>query len=401
MEAVVIGASSESLYAINCAKSLGFSVIAFDGNKNAPGLESADMAFVVDITKPDLVVDILKRYNPDIILPIPIGRYLTTIGYVNDYFNLPGVRYDSALKCTDKFIFHSLLNEKDLRPVDMILLRANETSLPFKEIRGMLPVVVKPRFGSGSRGVKTFFEFDTFLNEFANYMPYEEDYCIESYVDGDEYGVDGIFDNGVFQLVLLRGKINTPLPYRECVGYYSLRQNSDNFVFYDSVSDLIQNTGKILGFDNVIIHADIIKNSINNEPFLIEISARPSGHNLHSYFTPLVTGVDMVTEFVKKAVPSLSMPYSFEANVKEDYMIRYFDFEDVLIKQVPNKDYVMEKYPIIDWNCHLESGMRLGKVTNGASIMSRGFYSICADSLNDLISITESVRKEFITERIL
>lgn len=35
--AVLIGASSESIFAISQAKSLGTKVVAFDENKNAPG----------------------------------------------------------------------------------------------------------------------------------------------------------------------------------------------------------------------------------------------------------------------------------------------------------------------------------------------------------------------------
>lgn len=47
--AIVIGASSESVYAIGIARKRGYHVIAFDGNPQAEGLSGADEAVVADI----------------------------------------------------------------------------------------------------------------------------------------------------------------------------------------------------------------------------------------------------------------------------------------------------------------------------------------------------------------
>lgn len=394
MRAAVIGASSESLYTINKAKELGLFVVALDGNPEAPGLKEADASFVVDIRDPEKVFEILDANKPDIVLPVPIGRYLTTTGAVNDKYGLCGVTYDAANICTDKYEFHKVLAEKSLRDAELYLVPAGSELMDASELNVQYPVVVKPRFGSGSRGVEIYNSAAELEEKFLKAQPYDEDYCIESCIAGPEYGVDGVFIDGEFKLILLRGKKNTPPPYRECVGYYSIVRTDENREFYDRVCDLMQKVGRAVGFKDNLIHADIIKDS-NNKPFIIETSARPSGHNLHNLFTPMASGVDEIGEFIKYALPDLKKDYSFEASPKSNMMIRYFDFENVRINKVPVEAELYKKYPLKAWCCNLKRGMFLGKVTNGASIMGRGYYILEAATHFELDGYCDAIKSEF------
>lgn len=109
--ALIIGASSESIIAIKHAKALGLKVIAFDANPKAPGLKEADISYNIDIINPSNIIQTLSKENitPDIILPVPIGRYLITIGALNDYYKLDGFSFEMADICTDKLKFASAL----------------------------------------------------------------------------------------------------------------------------------------------------------------------------------------------------------------------------------------------------------------------------------------------------
>ncbi len=394
MVAAVIGASSESTYVIEKAKELGLTVVALDGNPEAPGLKAADASFVVDIRKPEAVFEVLDKYNISVVLPVPIGRYLTTTGAVNDHYGLCGVSYKAACLCTDKYEFHRVLSIDGLRDAELYLVPAGQEITYTDEINTIYPVVVKPRHGSGSRGVEIFNTPEELEREFIANQPYDEDYCIETCVPGEEYGVDGVFVKGEFKLILLRSKKNTRPPYRQCVGYYSERRCEENALFYDRVTELLSKTGRTLGFENNIIHADIIR-AKGDKPFIIETSARPSGHNLHNLFTPMASGVDEVTEFIKLAVPELNMPYSFEAKADKNMLIHYFDFEDVVIKRVPDEEYIRAKYPVKAWKCNITPGMDLGRVTDGASVMGRGYYCLEADSKEELDKYSEEIKAEF------
>ncbi len=394
MIAAVIGASSESIYTIGKARELGLEVVALDGDPKAPGLEIADKSFVVDIRDAQKVFDILDDNKPDVVLPVPIGRYLTTTGAVNDKYGLCGVSYDAASVCTDKYEFHRLLSEKNLRNVELYMISAGDEGVEPDELNLVYPVVVKPRFGSGSRGVQIYNTPEDLKRDFLSELPFEEDYCIEGFVDGPEYGVDGVFLEGRFNLILLRGKKNTKPPYRECVGYYSIIKTQDNQEFFDKVCKLMQQAGEIIGFKNNLIHADIIKDSKGN-PFIIETSARPSGHNLHNLFTPMASGVDEVVEFVKYALPQLGQESCFIPSVGKNMIIRYFDFENVRVNKVPDEKILRDKYPLKAWKCNIKEGMYLGKVTNGASIMGRGYFVLEASSSFELDGYCDAIKSEF------
>ena len=109
--AVLIGASSESIFAISQAKSLGLRVVAFDENKNAPGLKEADISFVMDIKNPQKIINTLNEHNltPDLILPVPLGRCLVTTAALIEHFNLEGASFIATDICTDKLKFHKFL----------------------------------------------------------------------------------------------------------------------------------------------------------------------------------------------------------------------------------------------------------------------------------------------------
>ena len=106
MKAAIIGASSESLHTIKKAKEYNLTIIALDGNEKAEGLAVADEAKVVNISKEKETIDCVKQEQVDFVLTVPIGRYLTTIGSVNDTLQLPGIGKEQAMYCTDKLLFH-------------------------------------------------------------------------------------------------------------------------------------------------------------------------------------------------------------------------------------------------------------------------------------------------------
>lgn len=383
MKAAIIGASEESLHTIEKAHELGLKIIALDGNPKAAGLETADTPVVVNISDESATLDVLEKLHPDFTLTVPIGRYLTTIGFINDKLNLPGIKREQAAYCTDKYLFHTKLAELGLRNCHCYLVHNGLSDDPVLNF----PAILKPRFGSGSRDVY-FINNENELNESLKRVE-GEDYVLEECIAGDEYGFDAAIIDGTLHLILLRKKDNTPLPARQAVAYYSV--NPKSHIYY-IMSKYIADITSALELDDCLVHGDLIDNE--NGPFVIELSARPSGHNLHNLFTPLCTGVDMAEQYIRFR---MGLKASFIPQYTKNMMIHYFDFSGT-VNSVPTKDNICDivseyNASLVKWNCNIHVGDELVPVTNGHSLMSRGYYIIEFPNDYDAASIHELVSK--------
>lgn len=393
MKAAIIGASSESLHTIKKAKEYNLTVVALDGNERAEGLAVADEARVVNISQEKETIECIKKEEIDFVLTVPIGRYLTTIGSVNDTLKLPGIGKKQAVYCTDKLLFHNKMKEHTLRNCQCYeaVEDCEERERLFvqiqkKELELKFPAILKPRFGSGSRGIH--FVNDLQELKYGLEVTAGESYVLEECADGEEYGLDGAVIDGKFYLVLLRHKENTPLPARQAVAYFSVMPEDK---FYGQVKTFMEQTVQVLELQECLLHADLIRTE--NGPFMIEMSARPSGHNLHNLFTPLCTGVDVAEQYIRHR---LGLGCSFVPEKTKCMMIHYFDLEGQVM-YVPNQEEAekMLGREVVIWQCNIKAGDVLPKVSDGHSLMGRGYFVLGGASEEDLKQKAEDVKKLF------
>ncbi len=429
--AVVIGANEEAIFSIDLAHRYGLHVDALDGNANAAGMSRAEAAHHVDINDLEAVYRITDAVEPSVVLPAPIGHCLTTVGAVNDRYGLVGVSQKAASICTDKYLFHQELFREGLRDAQQILLpEGMKYGTAMQELLDQLteyPVVVKPRYGSGSRSVEICGndqELECLLRYeiCAGKEALEEDYIAETCAAGPEYGIDGAYVDGEFRMVLLRSKKNTPPPYRQCVGYESVLPEEES-AFYAACIEQMQRMGEVIGFENCVVHADVIRRIPDDGPFVIETSARPSGHNLSNLFTPLASGVTLVEDFLKLAVPEMNSGMNPEPNAKPDsemnavsfseaereriksklfrpqkirkLRIRYYDLPPGRVVSIPDKAQLEQEYPLLAYECRIRPGDILGEVRDGASVMGRGYYILEGKDAAELDLADERIRNAF------
>lgn len=399
MKAALIGAGEESLHTIQKAQELGVYVTALDGNPDAEGLKAADEGLTIDISDEQAVLDALKDRKPDFLITGPIGRYLTTAGAVNDALGLAGISRQAAEYCTDKYLFHQKLQEKNLRNCRCLLIPAQAPPAQpenfgndFSTLK--YPAILKPRYGSGSRGI--FFlnnsrELEHALTcispENKDTTAPTEDYVLEEAVPGVEYGVDACMDNDRFRMILLRKKLITPPPARQAVGYLSISPHEDEtqHLLRERAAAYLTEITALLGLKNCLLHADLM--ITENNIFAIELSARPSGHNLHNLFTPLATGIDMAEQYIRS---QCSMDYTYDPMKTEKLLIRYYNLEQCRIKTVPQATQLRlpEGITLKAWNCRIHPGDYMQKVTTGHSLMGRGYFILQATPPNPFSSET-------------
>lgn len=403
MRAALIGAGEESLHTIQKAQELGVRVTALDGNPRAAGLEAADEGLTVDIADEKAVLEALRSRKPDFLITGPIGRYLTTAGAVNDALGLPGISRQAAVLCTDKYLFHRKLQEKGLRNCHCYLLAAGEPISKDAYADLGFPAILKPRYGSGSRGI-FFLEERAQLEEalpglcaagvpagagrkpqelipeedYVQELIPEEDYVLEEAVGGVEYGVDAAMDGERFCMILLRRKLLTAPPARQAVGYLSIAPGGSgaDARLCERAEAYLSEVTALLGLKNCLLHADLMIGE--DHIFAIELSARPSGHNLHNLFTPMATGVDMAGQYIRSRC---GMACSYVPEKTEKLMIHYFDLEECLVKTVPEPGGLKLPEGIVlrAWHCTINPGDSMEKVSTGHSLMGRGYFILQAE----------------------
>ncbi|MBQ3544337.1 MAG: ATP-grasp domain-containing protein [Lachnospiraceae bacterium] len=391
---VVIGASRDAIHTIEQAKDEGVYVVALDGNPNAAGFEYADKSINVDISNLEKVCEEIEKIKPDFVIPVPIGRYLTTTGYVNEKYGLKGIKYQATVNSTDKYFFHKKLKDNGLRNIEAFLINENTE---IDKINIPYPAIIKPRYGSGSRDVY-YVNNDMEKEEaFHKIKVLKEDFIIEQAVQGEEYGFDGAVINNELKTIILRKKVITSLPERQAVAYISIKKKEYDNDIYIRINNLIKKVLEIMEYNNCLIHADLI--ITNEEIFVIEISPRPSGHNLHNAFIPICSGIDMAREYIKFL---LNRECCFESDSIKKMQIKFFDFNNVRILKVPTEEEVRlnSKVNLILWNCNIAPNDILGKVTNGASIMGRGFFIVEGVDEEDLIKQSNMVLQQFQYESV-
>lgn len=407
MKAAIIGASGEAIHTIKRAKKYGLTVLALDGNGEAAGLATADRQLIVDISDEARTIEALKKESPDFLLTAPIGRYLTATGAANDALGLPGISKKMAVLCTDKFRFHMELNKKGLRQCHCYAvsngkimakdadtekdswegISGNGSVSAFLENTELeFPAILKPRYGSGSRGICLLSDSGQLQGALDHIS--DEPYVLEECISGEEYGVDGAVIDNRFYMILLRKKENTPPPARQAVGYFSVPATDG---FWRQTRDYMEEAVNCLGLGECLLHGDIIKGK--DGPFVIELSARPSGHYLHNVFTPLCTGVDAAEEYIRRR---MGLPYDFTSRGTKSMLIHYFDMQGK-VNDVPSREQVKREIgaKLAAWECGVKAGEKLGAVSDGHSLMGRGYFVLEGDGQEFLKEQADKVKGMF------
>ena len=377
-DVLILGASAESLHAIDVAHERGYRVMALDGSSAAPGLAAADESAVVDIMDTDAVMAFLGQRRPCALLPVPIGRALVSTEEMNDLLGLPGVSAAAAEFCTDKYKFASTLSARGLRDAKCYLAEdvlADESLL--KAMRP--PMIVKPRYGSGSRGVARVDDAGRALSTIA---PGD---VVEECFPGDEFGVDGIVKDGEFRTLMIRRKVNTPPPACQCVGYLTISREDPIYVLVDPyMAKIVQ----VAGLENGLFHADVMVSC--GRAFAIEVSARPSGHSISAELVELATGYDPIDLFLRCCVEGEPLP---SAASVEPLFMGFFDFGKGKVAACPDPDYLKEKYRLLRYVQNFEPGAIFGRTVDG-TVTERGRFTFKVDGA-DVREVMESLLGEF------
>jgi biotin carboxylase len=300
---LMLGAGQEQCIAIKEAKSLGYRVVACDGNPAAPGLSMADVGIVCDnLRDVNFLTNLGKRENISGIFCHAV-EIPEVVAQVAQRLNLPGITPEVAHRCTNKYERIAALRNANI-PVPIFASAANYIELLSLANEMGYPLVLKPIDNAGSRGVQLITDVSKLKHAYEEAMTHSNNnmVLIEKVLYGPQISTES---------VVWRGEVHTfafaDRNY-EREDFYApyFIENGINFpsrlpaIDQMAVLDMVNRTIKALGINFGAAKGDVIIH--NGLPHIIEMACRTSGGWFSAGSIPAATGVNPLKPLLQMAM---------------------------------------------------------------------------------------------------
>ena len=287
---MVLGAGFAQLPGIQKGKQKGYRVIATSCYSDDIGMSIADIPLAIDTTDIENTLEAARAYKIDGIITMATDVALPSVGRVVDELGLVGPSFQAALFSTNKVMMKKRLLESNIPTANARIVRSLSEARDAVEALG-LPVMLKAVASSGSRGIRKI-ESTPELDEafrYAEAVSGSQGVLIEEFMEGLEFGAQGLVYDGEISFVYPHNDTITPPPYLTPIGHsypMELAQDARQLVFH-IVADCV----KALEIDNSMLNVDMIMTE--SGPKIIEIGAR-MGATCLPELTTIFSGIDVV-----------------------------------------------------------------------------------------------------------
>ncbi|BDR72880.1 hypothetical protein K144316041_15880 [Clostridium tetani] len=378
---LILGAGQFQVPLIKKAKELGYKTIVTDYDSKAEGFKFADIALHISTLDKEKTLQVAKRYNIDGILTTS-DFPVRTVAYVCEKMNLIGLSSRAAEISTDKFLLRECMKKNNI-PCPRYLLVNDKKDICNKKLEGFeFPLIIKPVDSSASRGVCKVYN----LQELK--LAYEESYhysksgkvILEEFLDGPEYSVETLTQNGTNNIVAITEKHTSGYPHsvedRHIVPAYLNKEQEYK------IKDMVNKIINAIRIDNSSSHAEI--KLTEKGPVLIEIGSRLGGDYITSDLVPLSTGIDMLENIINISIGKELKLSNEEIKYSGIQFITYENYEKVKSNEINiKKDSSIMKF-YFDHNKKNELKSSLDR---------SGFYIARSNNKDELINTLDKYVK--------
>lgn len=348
---MVLAAGLLQIDVIEKAKSMGYYVLAVDGNPKAPGFNVADKAICADIVNEETMLKIARDEHVDGVIHPCSEVSMAVMGRINDELGLSGISREQAICATNKHLMRKAFEKGNAPSPKSILAQDAEDAWRRLLSEFDTDAILKPSRNSGSRGIaKVSRNMDKgdFIRAYDEALSESRDHSvlIEQFIKGPEFSIEMIVWQGEIHVLTVTDKKTTGAPH-----FVELGHNQPSCFSATDVETLKAAAVagvRALGVNNCACHAEA--KLMNGKAYLMEVGARLGGDFISTELTHLSTGIDMVAAAIDVALgvePDLS--------AKEEpkgVCIRYFcpkpgKLVSILNTEVLNNPhvYLWEIYP--------------------------------------------------------
>ncbi len=374
---VIIGANDFQNPLILKAKEMGYETHVFAWQDGSIGEKTADYFYPISIVEKDEILEVCKKIQPDAVATIASDLANITVQYLAKNLGLPHNSDRCIEISTNKFLMRCAFKEHNVStPYFAKISDADE--LDFEKFA--FPVIVKPTDRSGSRGITKVFSKEELPEaiKVSCEQSFEKMAILEEYIEGPEFSCECISFKGKHTMLTVTKKFTTGAPHFIETGHMEPAPLDEDML--QKVKSEIFSGLDALEIEFGASHSEFRITPEGNVR-IIEIGSRMGGDCIGSDLVRLSTGYD----FVKMVIDTASGKEPDLSPVKEPAFsaIRFvFEQKDVDIlekikKEAPEALYFVSDIEPIGDHKIVDSGTRYG------------FYIICTDSFEKLMSLSE------------
>ena len=299
---LILGGGIMQLPAIRIAKARGWRVIVADADPGALGRALCDDFLQADLKDRDEILECARglssRSGLDGVFTAGTD-FSSTVAWVSEKLDLPGIRYDAAMKATDKCRMREAFDRAGV-PSPRFACWTPEMDPGKAAARIPFPVVVKPVDNMGARGVMRVDE----QNELASAcsraaaLSRSSRVIIEEYMKGPELSLDAIVHDGEITVCGIADRHICFEPYFVEMGHTMPTEMDESLI--EEVEAVFRRGIGAIGIDNGAAKGDIKVTAAG--PKIGEIAARLSGGFMSGWTFPMSCGVEVTAAALDIAV---------------------------------------------------------------------------------------------------
>lgn len=359
---MVLAAGLLQIDVIEKAKSMGYYVLAVDGNPKAPGFNVADKAICADIVNEETMLKIARDEHVDGVIHPCSEVSMAVMGRINDELGLSGISREQAICATNKHLMRKAFEKGNAPSPKSILAQDAEDAWSRLQNEFDTDAILKPSRNSGSRGIaKVSRNMDKgdFIRAYDEALSESRDHSvlIEQFIEGPEFSIEMIVWQGEIHVLTVTDKKTTGAPHFVELGHNQPSCFSD--IDVETLKAAAVAGVRALGVNNCACHAEA--KLMNGKAYLMEVGARLGGDFISTELTHLSTGIDMVAAAIDVALgvePDLS--------AKEEpkgVCIRYFCPKPGKLVSISNTE-VLNNPHVYLWEIYPKEGDVIPAVTS-------------------------------------
>ena len=287
---LIIGAAVYQLPAIQRVVELGYEVYCVDYKEGQPGFEFATGYRVVDVKDKENCLKYAQELDVDGVMSWGSTLTLPTVSYIGERMNLPCMPISTAEISTSKYLIRKKLTDCGLNSGGEVFDLHSWEEADSKQY--VVPFVVKPCDGSGSRGVyivKDEAEIKKAI-QYAFDGARDKQIYVEPYIEGVEYSAEAYASNGevyVYSIVKTEFSWTKDYPVYKQTTYLVISKETEALIVEE-----VRKATLALGLNFGPINFDIIISDADGKPYIIDVGIRNGQNLIASHIVPYSRGVD-------------------------------------------------------------------------------------------------------------